>query len=151
MYHDEIDRKILEILDRNGRTTFTDIAKSIQKTEGTVRNRIKRLQQTGIINGFRVVTFPENLGYDIQAIITFQLEPSYDNYIQIEDLPKKAEKNNSRLISLYRANDENLFMLEVLSRNLQDLNNFILQLKDFQGVSEVSKLLKKERIYEYVS
>ncbi|UCG03135.1 MAG: Lrp/AsnC family transcriptional regulator [Candidatus Heimdallarchaeota archaeon] len=151
MYHDEIDRKILEILDQNGRTKFTDIAKSIQKTEGTVRNRIKRLQKKGIINGFRVVTFPENLGYEIQAIITFRLEPSYDNYIQIEDLPSKAGTSNSRLLSLYRASDQNLFMLEVLSKNLQDLNNFILHLKKFQGVSEVSKLLKEERIYEYIS
>lgn len=151
MYYDEIDRKILEILDQNGRTKFTDIAKSIQKTEGTVRNRIKRLQKKGIINGFRVVTFPENLGYEIQAIITFQLEPNYENYIQIEHLPTKAEKSNSRLLSLYRANDENLFMLEVLSRSLQDLNNFISQLKKFKGISEVSKLLKMERIYEHIS
>ena len=141
----------LEILDQNGRTKFTDIAKSIQKTEGTVRNRIKRLQKQGIINGFRVVTFPENLGYEIQAIITFQLEPSYENYIQIELLPTKAEKSNSRLLSLYRASVESLFMLEVLSRSLQDLSNFISQLKEFQGISEVSKLLKMERIYEYIS
>lgn len=151
MYQDEIDRKILEILDQNGRTKFTDIAKSIQKTEGTVRNRVKRLQEKGIINGFRVVTFPENLGYEIQAIITFQLEPKYENYIQIEYLPTKAEKSNSRLLSLYRAGVENLFMLEVLSRSLQDLNNFISQLKKFTGISEVSKLLKMERIYEHIS
>jgi Lrp/AsnC family transcriptional regulator for asnA, asnC and gidA len=151
MYHDEIDRKILEILDQNGRTKFTDIAKSIQKTEGTVRNRVKRLQKKGIIKGFRVVTFPENLGYEIQAIITFQLEPSYENYIQIEHLPTITEKSNSRLLSLYRANEENLFMLEVLSWSLQDLNSFISQLKKFKGISEVFKLLKMERIYEHIS
>jgi DNA-binding Lrp family transcriptional regulator len=151
MYHDEIDRKILEILDQNGRTKFTDIAKFIQKTEGTVRNRVKRLQKKGIINGFRVVTFPENLGYEIQAVITFQLEPSYDNYIQIEHLPTKAEKSNSRLLSLYRGSDENLFMREVLSRSLQDFNNFISQLKKVSGSSEFSKFLKEERIYEYIS
>ncbi|MHA2226447.1 MAG: Lrp/AsnC family transcriptional regulator [Candidatus Hodarchaeales archaeon] len=148
---DEVDRKILEILDQDGRTKYTDIAKSIRKTEGTVRNRIKRLQKNGIINGFRVITFPENLGYEIQAIITFQLDPSYENYIQIEHLPTIAEKINSRLLSLYRANDKNLFMIEVLSWSLHDLNNFISQLVKFKGVSKVSKLLKMERIYEHIS
>ncbi len=151
MNYDEIDRKILEILDQNGRTKYTDIAKSIQKSEGTVRNRIKRLQKKGIINGFRVVTFPENLGYEAQAIITFQLKPSYENYIQIEHLPTIAEKSNSKLLSLYRINNENLFMIEVLSLSLQDLNNFISQLIKFKGVLEVSKLLKMERIYEHIS
>jgi Lrp/AsnC family transcriptional regulator for asnA, asnC and gidA len=148
---DEIDRKILEILNQDGRTKYTDIARSIQKSEGTVRNRIKRLQKNGIINGFRVVTFPENLGYEIQAIITFQLDPCYENYIQIEHLPTIAEKNNSRLLSFYRANNKNLFLIEVLSLSLQDLNNFISQLVKFKGVSEISKLLKMERIYEYIS
>ncbi len=151
MKHDEIDRKILEILDQDGRTKFTDIAKFIQRTEGTVRNRIRRLQEKGIIHGFKVVTFPENLGYEIQAIITFHLEPSYENYVQMEQLPDQAKQSHSRLLSLYRGNDENMFMLEVLSRNFQDLTDFILKLKDFNGVSKIDKLIKVERIYEHIS
>ena len=105
----------------------------------------------GIIQGFKVITFPENLGYDIQAIITFQIEPSYENYIQMDFLPNQAEENNSRLLSLYRANDKNTFMLEVLSKTLQDLNFFIKELKQLKGVSKISRLLKQERIYEYIS
>jgi len=151
MIYDEIDRKILEILDQDGRTKFTDIAKSIQRTEGTVRNRIRRLQEKGIIHGFKVVTFPENLGYEIQSIITFHLEPSYENYVQIEQLPDQAKQSHSRLLSLYRANDENMFMLELLSRNFQDLTYFILKLKNFNGVSKIDKLIKVERIYEHIS
>jgi len=151
MNYDEIDRKILEILDHNGRTKFTEIAKSIQRTEGTVRNRVRRLQAKGVIQGFRVITSPENLGYGIQAIITFQLEPSYENFIQMELLPAQAEQSNSRLLSLYRANDERFFMLEVLSETLQDLNYFIKKLKQLNGVSKISKLLKMERIFEYIS
>jgi DNA-binding Lrp family transcriptional regulator len=151
MNYDEIDRKILEILDHNGRTKFTEIAKSIQRTEGTVRNRVRRLQAKGVIQGFRVITSPENLGYGIQAIITFQLEPSYENFIQMELLPDQAEQSNSRLLSLYRANDERIFMLELLSETLQDLNYFIKKLEQLNGVSKISKLLKRERIYEYIS
>ncbi|MFX0181752.1 MAG: Lrp/AsnC family transcriptional regulator [Candidatus Hodarchaeota archaeon] len=151
MNHDKIDRKILEILDQDGRTKFTEIAKSIQRTEGTVRNRIKRLQEKGIIHGFKVVTFPENLGYEIQALITFHLEPSYENYIQMEQLPTQAELSNSRLLSLYRSNGENTFMLEVLCQSLQDLNHFITKLRHFNGISKIDTLIKEERIYEHIS
>ena len=151
MNYDEIDRKILEILDHNGRTKFTEIAKTIQRTEGTVRNRVRRLLAKGVIQGFRVITSPENLGYGIQAIITFQLEPSYENFVQMELLPSQADQSNSRLLSLYRANDDKIFMLELLSKTLQDLNCFIEKLKQLNGVSNISKLLKMEQIYEYIS
>ncbi len=66
---DKIDREILEILNKDGRTKFTKIAQSISRTEGTVRNRVKRLREKGVIQGFRVVTDPVNLGYEKQAII----------------------------------------------------------------------------------
>ncbi|MFX0051031.1 MAG: Lrp/AsnC family transcriptional regulator [Candidatus Hodarchaeota archaeon] len=151
MNHDKIDRKILEILDQDGRTKFTDIAKSIHRTEGTVRNRIRRLQEKGIIHGFKVITFPENLGYEIQALITFSLEPSYENYIQLEDLPIQAELSNNRLLSLYRSNGENTFMLEVQCRSLQNLNQFITKMKQFSGISNIDPLIKEERIYEHIS
>lgn len=151
MNHDKIDRKILEILDQDGRTKFTEIAKSIQRTEGTVRNRIRRLQEKGIIHGFRVVTFPENLGYETQAIIMFYLEPSYENYIQMEQLPTQAELSNSRLLSLYRSNGQNTFMLEVLCRTLEDLNHFISRLEKFRGISKIDTLIKEERIFEHIS
>lgn len=49
MKHDEIDTRILEILDQDGRTKFTDITKSIQRTEGTIRNRVKRLQEDFVL------------------------------------------------------------------------------------------------------
>jgi Lrp/AsnC family transcriptional regulator for asnA, asnC and gidA len=151
MNHDKIDRKILEILDQDGRTKFTEIAKSIQRTEGTVRNRIRRLQEKGIIHGFKVITFPENLGYEIQALIMFHLEPSYENYIQMEQLPTQAELSNSRLLSLYRSNGQNTFMLEVLCQSSQDLNRFISKLKQFNGISKIDTLIKEERIYEHIS
>ena len=149
MNYDEIDRKILEILDQNGRTKFTEIAKSIQRTEGTVRNRIKRLENNGVINGFKVVTSPKNLGYEIQAIIVFQLEPRYENYIQIDQIPNQASRNNSKLVSLHRANGKNSFMLEVLCRYFRDLNLFISDLQDLKGIIILQTLIKEERIYDH--
>ncbi|MFX0085877.1 MAG: Lrp/AsnC family transcriptional regulator, partial [Candidatus Hodarchaeota archaeon] len=77
MLPDKIDKEILKILSRDGRTKFTTIAKTINRTEGTVRNRIRRLRENGVIQGFRVITDPENLGFKNQAIIKFDMEPSY--------------------------------------------------------------------------
>ena len=151
MKYDEIDRKILEILDQDGRSKFTEIAKSIQKTEGTVRNRIRRLENNGIIHGFKVVTSPQNLGYEIQAVIIFQLEANYENFIQLEQIPNSAFLHNSKIISLFRANGNNSFMLEVLCRDLYDLNLLISELQHFKGMNKLETILKEEQLYDNFS
>lgn len=151
MIYDEIDREILEILNRDGRTKFTAIAKKIKRTEGTVRNRVRRLREKGIIQGFRVVTDPENLGYNGQAIIKFHLEPSYETYAQIDQLPFICRTEGCKLISLYRSNGESSFILEVLSKSKQDLDHFVSELKKFGGLRDVEVLVKEQKIYDHLS
>ncbi|MHA2247827.1 MAG: Lrp/AsnC family transcriptional regulator [Candidatus Hodarchaeales archaeon] len=151
MISDEIDRQILEILNRDGRTKFTTIAKRIKRTEGTVRNRVRRLREQGIIQGFRVVTDPENLGYDSQAVIKFYLEPSYESYAQMDQLPFFCDTEQCRLISLYRSNGESSFILEVLSKNKQDLEHFISKLGKFTGIKDIEVLIKEQKIYDHIS
>ena len=151
MISDEIDKQILEILNRDGRTKFTTIAKRIKRTEGTVRNRVRRLREQGIIQGFRVVTDPENLGYEGQAVIKFYLEPSYESYAQMDQLPFLCDTEQCRLISLYRSNGESSFILEVLSKNKQDLEYFVGELGKFTGIKDIEVLIKEQKIYDNIS
>ncbi len=151
MNYDEIDREILEILNKDGRTKFTKIAQSIQRTEGTVRNRVKRLREKGVIQGFRVITDPANLGYEKQAIIKFHMEPSYETYSQMENLPFICEGVNCELQALYRSNGESSFILEVLSKTKHDLDYFISELSKFDGIDNIEVLIKEEKIYDKLS
>ena len=151
MISDEIDRQILEILNRDGRTKFSTIAKRIKRTEGTVRNRVRRLREQGVIQGFRVVTDPENLGYRGQAVIKFYLEPSYESYAQMDQLPFLCDSEQCKLISLYRSNGESSFILEVLSKNKQDLEHFVRELGKFTGIKDIEVLIKEQKIYDHLS
>lgn len=71
---DELDRKIITILQDDGRAPNARIAREMQVSEGTVRRRLKRLVQEGFI---RVVAFPqpEKLGYETEAIVGVQVDP----------------------------------------------------------------------------
>jgi len=51
---DEIDKKIIESLRRDSRITYTDIAKTLSLSEGTVRKRVQSLIQSGIIKRFTI-------------------------------------------------------------------------------------------------
>ena len=58
---DDLDREILNILRRDSRTPYTEIADRIGVSEGTVRNRVDRLLEAGIIERFTVATRTGNV------------------------------------------------------------------------------------------
>lgn len=51
---DAVDRAIVRRLQRNARTTVTDVAEAVNVSDNTVRNRIRRLEESGVIEGYRV-------------------------------------------------------------------------------------------------
>ena len=71
---DELDRRIIHILQEDGRASNARIARDVGVSEGTVRRRLKRLIQDGII---KVAAFPdpEALGYKTEALIGIQVDP----------------------------------------------------------------------------
>ena len=112
---------------------------------------MRRLREEGVIQGFRVVTDPENLGYESQAIIKFHLEPSYEIYAQMDQLPFFCVSEGCKLTSLYRSNGESSFILEVLSKNQQDLDYFVSELRKFDGIHNIEVLIKEKKIYDHLS
>ena len=58
---DDLDREILAILRRDSRTPYTEIANRVGTSEGTVRNRVERLIEEGIIERFTVATRTGNV------------------------------------------------------------------------------------------
>jgi Lrp/AsnC family transcriptional regulator for asnA, asnC and gidA len=71
---DELDRKIIQILQGNGRASNARIARDVGVSEGTVRRRLKALVSEGYI---KVVALPdpEVLGYDTEALVGIQVDP----------------------------------------------------------------------------
>ena len=71
---DELDRQIIQILQGNGRASNARIARDVGVSEGTVRRRLKRLIQDGIIK-VAALPDPEMLGYDTEALVGVQVDP----------------------------------------------------------------------------
>lgn len=81
---DEVDEKILSILEEDGRASFTDIAEQVNVSEGTVRNRVEKLQETGVIEKFTV-----EVGRDrgISAFISVSVSTGREFDQVISDFP----------------------------------------------------------------
>jgi len=71
---DQIDRQIIRFLQRDGRTPYTEIAKQLGVSEGTVRNRVARLTESQTIQVVALID-PYRLGFDAAAIIGVSVDP----------------------------------------------------------------------------
>ena len=71
---DDLDRRILELLRRDARTPYTEIATEVGTSEGTVRNRVERLTQDGVIERFTVSTRTGNIKAMIEVSVTVDVD-----------------------------------------------------------------------------
>ena len=83
---DEIDHQILDILIDNMRTPFTDIAKKLLISAGTVHVRVKKMEDSGIIKGSSLTLDYKKLGYSFIAYIGIYLEKTHQTKYVLERL-----------------------------------------------------------------
>jgi Lrp/AsnC family transcriptional regulator, regulator for asnA, asnC and gidA len=81
---DNIDLKILEILMKDAKKPYTEVAKKVNVSGGTVHVRMKKLEDAGIVQGTTLQIDYSKLGYDITAFMGIDLEKSelYDQVIE---------------------------------------------------------------------
>jgi len=121
---DTIDRKILKELQQHGRKSASYIADKIKVSIPTITERIKKLQDTGVIVGFQAIVDPIKIGLDVAAIITI-ISGSSQYYkkvtIAAEETPEIVQcfsttGNGSHTLLV---NTKNSYTLEELLRKIQ--------------------------------
>ncbi|MCS6904990.1 MAG: Lrp/AsnC ligand binding domain-containing protein [Bacteroidia bacterium] len=75
---DDLDKQILQILLKDASIPYTEIAKGLSVSGGTIHVRMRKMQEAGIILGSRLIIDPSLLGFDILAFIGIYLEKGSD-------------------------------------------------------------------------
>lgn len=71
---DETDRAILRILTRDARTPFSEIARRIDMSSATVHDRVGRMEDAGVIEGYHASVDERAVGYDVRALVGLRVE-----------------------------------------------------------------------------
>ena len=92
---DRYNRKILLELQYDGRISYTELGKKVGLTGPAVRERVYKLEEAGVIKGYRVKLDLSKLGYTMTAIINFKMNPgSIRKFIdQLAQIPEVIEVN----------------------------------------------------------
>ncbi len=70
---DELDKKIIKLLQENGRLKFSEIARMLRCPRTTIVQRVQRLESEGVIRGYRVIVDPWKIGYRYLAYIMLRV------------------------------------------------------------------------------
>ena len=88
---DDVDKQILSILMKDANIPYTDIAKMIHVSGGTVHVRMKKLEMMGIVTGANLTIDYVKLGYDISAFLGIYLHQSSQYDVVAEELKRIPE------------------------------------------------------------
>lgn len=124
-HFDNLDLKILNVLARNARKPFLEIARECNVSGAAIHQRIQKLLASGIIKGFETIINHETVGYDTCAYIGFFLnDPSrFDEIVErLKEIPEIVECHYTTgkydiFIKVYARNNEHL--LEFIHKRLQ--------------------------------
>jgi len=125
---DELDLMILNTLQKDGRTPFTQIAKKAGVAESTIRSRYASLVEQGIVQTIAVID-PFAVGYNSPALIGISVEPGRIHSVaqELEKLPEV-----SYLVLVLGSYD---LVAEVFCRDREHLTGFITnQIQSIQGI-----------------
>lgn len=126
---DEIDKKILDILRNDSRMNYVDIAKKVDLSEGSIRNRVEKLKDEGILKRFTIET-----GGDIEGIVIINAEPTQTTEAA-EEIKKYAEK-------VYELSGEYDIIAWIHSYDLDKLNDKVDKIRETPGIINTETLIK---------
>ena len=127
---DKIDKEILKLLQYDGRLPASHIADKLNISIPTVTERIKKLQDTNIIDGIHAAIDPKKLGLDVSALITVISESS----LQYKDFTAIAEKT-PEIVQCFSTTGRGSHTLLVITKNSQSLEELLRNIQSWPGVA----------------
>lgn len=79
---EELDRKILGMLNKNARMSFNQIAKELKISATTLSNKVRELEKSGVIKGYIPLINKEFVGYKLMAVIYLRVK--HEQYIEVQ-------------------------------------------------------------------
>jgi len=141
---DELDKKILKALNKNARMSFRKIAKELNISPATFHNKIKKLENSGVLKGYIPLIDIESLGFNLIAVIALRVNQEKDNEVQ------DAISKFPQIGAIYEVTGDWDLILICYFRGRKDLTDFIkkkLQLKNIERAVThlVLNVVKEER------
>jgi Lrp/AsnC family transcriptional regulator for asnA, asnC and gidA len=140
---DETDRAILRILQADARTPFSEVARRIDMSSATVHDRVNRMEEAGVIEGYHAAVDPKAVGYGVSAFVGLRVEQGREE----DALERLREIDGVREIHLTTGEWD--VMLKVVATDTDSLRELMFErVGDMDGFSRSQTMIILGTDYE---
>ena len=130
---DEIDAKILALLQRDGRMKRSDVAEEVGLSLSAVSERMRKLEARGVIEGYRAIVDAKRLHFDITAFIRVSVDGS-EHYPTFVDRVTDMDE----VLELHSITGTGSHVMKVRTKNTTSLERFLSDIQAIPGVSSTT-------------
>lgn len=143
---DARDHQLLKLLQEDGRATNASLAEAVHMAEAPTWRRVRQLEASGVIRGYRAIADPCALGYEVMAFVQIRFG-SHDPALQ---LAFEAEvKEIPEVLWCHNISGATDFLLCAVARNLRDYGEFIsTRIRSIQGVTSIESSFSLKAVKE---
>ncbi|MDX6346979.1 MAG: Lrp/AsnC family transcriptional regulator, leucine-responsive regulatory protein [Streptomyces sp.] len=127
---DAVDRQLIQALRENGRASYAELGRLVGLSGPSVTDRINRLEQAGVITGYRATVAPTALGLGVTALVGLQLSDAADH----EDVAMRL-RDLDEIEDCWFIAGEDSYMLKVRVPDVDGLERTIRRLSGTKGVA----------------
>lgn len=141
---DALDRRIIEILQRDGRISNVDLAAQIHLSAPQCFRRIKSLEERGVLRGYRALVAPQTLGLGVTAFVSLNIDgEAFDRVREIEALIRDFPE----ILECHTVSGDCDYLLKVVASDLKSLSQFLTdRLMQVAGVADIRSMICLEEI-----
>jgi Lrp/AsnC family transcriptional regulator, leucine-responsive regulatory protein len=127
---EKLDRQILALLARDGRMSYTDIGKETGLSTSAAQQRVRRLEQRGVIKGYRAILDSSELGLMVTAFVAIKpFDPG-----QADDAPDRLQEIEE-IVSCYSVAGDASYLLKVQAQSMSHLESLLGRIRSAGKVS----------------
>jgi len=130
---DEIDAKILELLQRDGRMKRSDVAEEVDLSISAVSERMRKLEARRVIEGYKAVVDAKRLRLDITAFIRVSVDGSEHYAAFVERVTGMAH-----VLELHSITGEGSHLMKIRTKDTTSLERFLSEVQALPGVSKTT-------------
>ena len=138
---DKLDKRIIDILRKDSRCPFVEIADKLGVSEGTIRSRVRKMTDEGIIKGFTIKTSSKN----VKALVEVRIDVNTDT----EEISKELAKYDGVTEVFEVTGDQDIIAIVDVESSTR-LNEIIEKVRHYDSIiSTRTRLILKEHYGEY--
>lgn len=116
---DELDRRILDILAGNARVSLKELAQEAGLSSPSAAERLRKLEERGVLDGFTIALNPVKLGYPLQAIIRVRPMPGMLHIVE------KLIQETPQVVECDKVTGDDCFIAKLLVRDMAELDTLL--------------------------